>query len=198
MKVFKTILFWLWSCTYGCIMTLFGAIVSLGCLITGHKPHIFHGKVYFEIMNDYWGGLEAGPFFFVNKNASLYLKQHESGHGIQNLYLGPLFPFIVGIRSAMRYWLYEFTTHKGRCIYCGILSLIICLINGALLTVSLYFGLWWLYIIAGVVVAYFVWIATWLWVECHKFKTGYPDYDDFFWEGNASRVGAKLYPTDNK
>lgn len=197
MKIFKNILFWLWSCTYGCVMTLFGALMALGCLITGHRPHLFNGRVYFMIVNNTWGGLEAGPFFFTDKSPSLRLKQHECGHGIQNLYLGPLFPFIVGIRSAARYWLREFGTYKTRSVYCGIITLIACVLSGGLITLAGFLGILWLYIVVAVIVVYLIWITVWLWLENDKHKDKFPMYDAFFWEGNADRVGAKLFPTDN-
>lgn len=103
MKTFKTILYWLISFTWGIIMTLFGCICALGLLITGHKAKKFHYSIYFEV-GENWGGFEAGPFFFCNKNASLHIKQHEHGHGLQNLILGPIMPFLVSIPSCIRYW----------------------------------------------------------------------------------------------
>lgn len=106
MKYLKIVCFWLLSWTWGLPMTLLGAIISLGMLITGHKPKIFHYYIYFEVGNN-WGGFECGCFFFANKNSSLSLKQHECGHGIQNIIFGWLMPFIVSIPSAVRYWYRE-------------------------------------------------------------------------------------------
>lgn len=198
MKTFKNILFWVWSCTYGCVMTLVGAIGALMCLITGHKPHLFNGRVYFMIINDYWGGMEAGPFFFTDKRPTLHLKQHECGHGIQNLYLGPLFPFVVGLESVARYWLREFKTHKTRCTYCGVLTLIAAILINGLVTVTVFFPMIWLIIVTAVVSIYLIYLIIWIWIECKKHKEHFPDYDDAFWEGNATRVGAKLFPKDIK
>ena len=113
MKTFKAILFWLASCTWGILMTLFGAIVALALLISGHKPKTFHYLVYFEVGNG-WGGFEAGPFFVANKGVGLYLKQHEAGHGLQNIMLGPLMPFLVSIPSAIRYWYREIVVRTGK------------------------------------------------------------------------------------
>lgn len=106
MKIFKTVLYWLASFTWGIVMTLFGCICALGLLITGHKPQKFHYSIYFEVGQN-WGGFEAGPFFFCNKNSSLHIKQHEHGHGIQNIIFGPLMPFLVSIPSCARYWYRE-------------------------------------------------------------------------------------------
>lgn len=115
MKIFKAILFWLWSCTWGCLMTLVGAVVALGCLVTGHKPHLFHQNVYFRFGTGGWG-FNAGPFFFLSKDCgeSLHMKQHESGHGLQNLIFGPLTPFLVAIPSCIRFWYREWVVSSGR------------------------------------------------------------------------------------
>ena len=116
MKKFKSILFWLISFTWGLPLTLFGTVVALGCLITGHKPHRFYQHIYFSFGVGGWG-FEAGPFFFVSKDSEndLKLKQHESGHGIQNLIFGPLMPIIVCIPSCIRFWYREWLVkYKGK------------------------------------------------------------------------------------
>lgn len=113
MKTLKVIGFWLLSWTWGLPMTLFGGLVALGLLITGHKPKRFHHFIYFEVGSN-WGGFEAGCFFFANKNSSLHLKQHESGHGIQNIIFGWLMPFIVSIPSCVRYWYREIVVRTGK------------------------------------------------------------------------------------
>jgi Na+/H+ antiporter NhaA len=113
MKVIKTILFWLISWTWGLPMTLIGVVIALCLLITGHKPHRFHYSICFEIGNS-WGGFNCGCFFFSNKNPSLSLKQHESGHGLQNLMFGIFMPFVVAIPSCMRYWYREYLVKSGK------------------------------------------------------------------------------------
>lgn len=37
---------------------------------------------------------------------------HEYGHSIQNIIFGPLFPFVIGIPSALRYWYRELNSEK--------------------------------------------------------------------------------------
>ena len=115
MKTLKAIGFWFLSWTWGIIMTLLGAIIGLALMITGHKPHRFHYLIYFEV-GENWGGFECGCFFVCNKNASLHIKQHESGHGIQNIIFGVFMPFIVSIPSAIRYWYREiiYRTNKEK------------------------------------------------------------------------------------
>lgn len=95
--------FWLLSLTWGLPMTLFGAIVALALLVTGHKPKKYHYSIYFEVGRG-WGGFECGAFFVVCKDNGESLKRHEAGHGIQNCFLGVFTPFLVSIPSAIRYW----------------------------------------------------------------------------------------------
>ena len=108
----KGFLFWLASCTWGIVMSLFGFFVALGLLVSGHKPHIFHWYIYFEV-GEHWGGFECGTIFVVNHGAGLSIKQHEAGHGLQNIMFGPLMPLIVSIPSAVRYWVRHFKIKKG-------------------------------------------------------------------------------------
>lgn len=102
MKVVKTAFLWVMSWAWGVLMTSIGAIAALFLLVTAHKPKQFHGLVYFEVGKN-WGGFNCGPFFFVCSNHSLHTKQHESGHGLQNIMLGPVMP-IISVWSAIRYW----------------------------------------------------------------------------------------------
>lgn len=109
----KIIGFWVLSLTWGLPMTLFGALVAAALIVTGHKPKRFHYLIYFEVGRG-WGGFECGAFFVVNRGASLHLKQHEAGHGIQNIILGVFMPFVVSIPSAIRYWYREYLVKSGK------------------------------------------------------------------------------------
>ena len=102
----KKFFYWLLSLTWGLPMTLIGFIVSLVLLITGHKPHRFGYTFYFKVGKN-WGGLELGALFITDANPSKHTLYHEHGHGFQNLWWGPLFPFVIGIPSAIRYWYRE-------------------------------------------------------------------------------------------
>lgn len=106
MKTCKVILFWLLSLTWGIIMTGVGIIVAIIMLITFHQPKRFHYFIYFEF-GKFWGGVNFGPIFIVSKESTISTLQHEAGHGIQNIILGPLFPFLIAIPSAIRYWYRE-------------------------------------------------------------------------------------------
>lgn len=94
-------------------MSLIGAMASLVLLIIGYKPKKFYHIIYFEVGED-WGGLELGCFFICNKNSNLHIKQHEAGHGIQNIIFGPIMPFLICIPSAIRYWYREIQVRTGK------------------------------------------------------------------------------------
>lgn len=95
-------------------MTLIGAIIALGCLITGHKPKMFHHNVYFTFGEGGWG-FNCGAFFFLSKDAEIIaMKQHEAGHGIQNIIFGVFMPFIVALPSVIRFWWREYLVKSGK------------------------------------------------------------------------------------
>lgn len=107
----KKILYWIVSLTWGGLMTFIGLIVALVLLITGHKPYKFGYTFYFKVGKN-WGGLELGGLFITDSNPSLHTLCHEHGHGFQNLWWGPLFPFVIGIPSAIRYWYREIKYYR--------------------------------------------------------------------------------------
>lgn len=107
----KKILYWIVSLTWGGLMTFIGLIVALVLLATGHKPYKFGYTFYFKVGKS-WGGLELGGLFITDSNPSLHTLCHEQGHGLQNLWWGPLFPFVIGIPSAIRYWYREIKYYK--------------------------------------------------------------------------------------
>lgn len=94
------------QCTWGILMNIIGGLVILILICIGKKPHIFHNCVYVVLPGN-WGGLELGTFFIVSERASSRTYLHESGHALQNIIWGPLFLFVIGIPSAIRYWYRE-------------------------------------------------------------------------------------------
>lgn len=103
--VFKRILFYIASYTWGIIMSLIGGIIFLTLLCCGCESHIYYGRPYI-VIGERWGGFSAGCFFFVCRQSrhDNHVRSHECGHGLQNALFGPLFPFIIAIPSAIRYW----------------------------------------------------------------------------------------------
>lgn len=104
--IFKRTLFYILSCTWGAIMTAIGLVALLVTLPFG-KFGIYHGRIYKRIGKN-WGGVELGCFFLCDENAGEHTLAHEAGHGLQNCIWGPLFPFVIAIPSAVRYWYREY------------------------------------------------------------------------------------------
>lgn len=98
-KIAYHILSWTW----GLPMTLIGYIVALVLRLMGYTPFKWGGSTYFMVGKN-WGGVELGQIFVVDDSPTEYILNHEFGHSIQNCYFGFLFPFIVAIPSAVRYW----------------------------------------------------------------------------------------------
>ena len=94
-------------------MTLIGCLVASALIVAGKKPIKYGWCWYFEIGSG-WGGVNLGPIFIVSRGASKTMKNHETGHGIQNIKYGVLMPFLVAIPSAIRYWYREIRRRIGK------------------------------------------------------------------------------------
>lgn len=196
MKIFKGILFWLWSLTWGCVMTTVGLIVALTLLITGHRPYRFHWFIYFKVGGDSWGGFECGPIFIVDQTPTMHVKCHECGHGLQNLILGPLMPLVVSLPSAIRYWFREIKTKKGHVLY--IMGTMLGLLALAIPTTvcTFVFNIPWLIGISSAIAVYAFMVTGWQIKEFPKYHglhSEYPAYDAMLWEGLATRWGEKHF-----
>lgn len=55
-----------------------------------------------------------GLMFLRDTTSINSVDKHEFGHTFQNCLLGPLFPFLVAIPSATRYWIQEIRCRKGK------------------------------------------------------------------------------------
>lgn len=102
-KFLNNVVFYALSFTWGAIMSLIGLVAVLVLWIKGYKPQLFHNRIYVEVGHN-WGGVSLGCFILVCKEVDYNLLAHEAGHGIQNAIFGPLFPFVIAIPSAIRYW----------------------------------------------------------------------------------------------
>ena len=197
MNKLKLVLFYILSFTWGIIMSLLGSIVILFLIIIGKKPHLFHGRVYIQVGKD-WGGCEMGCFFICDDTPTLSLKQHECGHGIQNIILGPLTPFIVSIPSGLRYQLRERASYKGKYIFDTIVTLIFVAISSTVFALGIVFNNFIVLIIGDALLFYTIVIALWLFmIETPRYKTSpWPDYDEIHFEGGATRIGKALFPDE--
>ena len=99
--------------TWGIIMNLIGVLVLAVVMMANGIYWLFKRRCccsVYKYRNAIcivvpwnFGGFEMGMFFVRGKyNDSVCA--HEYGHGIQNLWWGPLFPFVIMIPSAARYW----------------------------------------------------------------------------------------------
>lgn len=194
-KFLSYFVYWLIQCTWGLPMTLIGAIIALGLLISGHKPKHLGPTVYFEV-GENWGGVELGGFFLCDKHSPLETKYHECGHSLQNMIWGPLMPFVVCLPSAARYWLFNFNSPLARAIYVSLLLLagIVVSTSGAVIF-ALIGGFKTIVILFEVLRMYFISLTIWLNVfQLPQFyKNNYPDYDKVWFEGQATEWGTQIY-----
>ena len=195
MKVLKTIGFWFIQCTWGFIMTLIGAITVGILMLMGNKPQHIGPNIY--IQTGYgWGGINLGPFFICSKSSGDETKYHECGHGLQNMIWGPLFPFVIGFPSLIRCWIRNRTTHLGKSLFnlAYFLISIVVTTAGAILFGPVIDGFKWLTIVFEVLRLYFLLVSIWLSaLEIPKYDHGYIDYDSIWFEGQATRLGIKVY-----
>ena len=105
-------LFYLLSFTWGLPMNLIGAIVALILKIKGYTPKKYGWFYNFELDVNF--GLELGIFIITPKDASLNLRNHECGHGVQNIYLGIFTPMVVCLPSAIRFHFRELVEKLGK------------------------------------------------------------------------------------
>lgn len=110
----KKTLYYLLSFTWGIIMTAIGFLVGGVLTLFGHRA-IKEGPCWCFIVGDNWGGVSLGPVMLMSpaNYAAGRTVGHEFGHSLQNCVWGPLFPFVVAIPSAARYWAREFQRNKG-------------------------------------------------------------------------------------
>lgn len=105
MKFISYLVFYIIQLTWGILLNVWGILVALFMIITLHKPHKFGPSIYFVCHKLDGFGFEAGIFFVIGKDCvGDEIMWHEAGHGVQNIIFGPLFPFIIGIPSVIRYW----------------------------------------------------------------------------------------------
>ena len=190
--------YWLVSLTWGGLMTWTGAFIALVMLLSRHAPQKLGPNVYFEVGLG-WGGMEYGAFFFVERNAARETILHEAGHGIQNLLLGPLMPFVVCIPSALRYWMRNCKTLAGKRVFSGAVCLLLALLGAAGMIVAAMLGLsggiWALFGVGLFLVLYAAALGVWMQAfEIPKYRYGaYVSYDGIWFEASATRLGEQYY-----
>ncbi len=116
-------LYYILACTWGIIMTVIGALVS-GVLAIAKlflkdkitfKP--YHWVYSISVGPNFWGGSDLGLCFLRDQKSGGYLAEHEFGHTFQNCLFGPLFPFLVAMPSACRWWYRVLKPNKNHTPY---------------------------------------------------------------------------------
>lgn len=108
-------IFYLLSFTWGIIVSLVGLFVLLFVKIFMNKEvDIFTvaGRIAIRFKNIHFGGLSLGVVYLVDKGNSRHTHKHELGHTIQNMWMGPFFPLLVGIPSAIRYHMWSYLSKR--------------------------------------------------------------------------------------
>ena len=93
-------------------MNIIGAVVALVFICMGYKPKTYFHGIYF-VKEGNWGGINLGNFFFVCEDVPYYT-EHEYGHALEGILLGPIMP-ILGLISLVRCW--YFNTHETKVEY---------------------------------------------------------------------------------
>lgn len=103
--------YYLLQFTWGLPMNIAGLIVAGIMMLCGKRPVRYGYGWCFEREGDW--GLELG-IFFIAPPTSTHTKNHELGHGIQNIYFGPLTVFIVSLPSVFRFQWRKLMTKLGK------------------------------------------------------------------------------------
>ena len=193
-KTIKIILYWFLQCTWGIIMTLAGAVGAIIMLCKGEKPRRFGYAIYF-VHGHGWGGVNLGGFFFVSHESDkLKTKAHEYGHSFQNAVLGPLFPFVVGAPSMIRYHLFDRYEVSAREKFVGVLFAIVAAVSVVFLLIGAFVNSVFVMIVGLIMGIYSIIILAWLFIrELPKIDSGKYGYYEVWFEHHAATYGMKIY-----
>lgn len=106
-------LYYILNTLWGFPMTLIGLLAYTVLTCCGYKAKDWATCKWFTVGKN-WGGVSLGFVIITDDNPSVKTLDHEFGHSLQNAVFGILFPFIVAIPSATRYWKREFDAKKGK------------------------------------------------------------------------------------
>lgn len=99
--------------TWGGIMTLIGYVARV--ILACRKIHgTDYGVARCYVCGRNWGGVSLGTTIIISETADEETIAHEIGHTIQNARWGLLFPFVIAIPSAIRYWYREYLKRSGK------------------------------------------------------------------------------------
>lgn len=98
MKPMKRILYTVLQLTWGLPQTLLGFAVFLK---NYKEPHSLHRYAIHTTWKRDLSGVSLGLFIFTGKGCTRDTKDHEFGHSIQSLILGPLYLPLIGLPSLL-------------------------------------------------------------------------------------------------
>ena len=104
--------FYLLSFTWGLPVTLGGCIAAGVLFLAGKRPKRYGWDFCFDKKVDW--GLDMGLFFIADAAGSRRLLDHEHGHSIQNIWLGPFMPLTVCLPSTSRFWVRRIAEKIGK------------------------------------------------------------------------------------
>ena len=187
--------YYLLSFTWGIIASTIGLVVMLVLAPFG-KVKFNRGRFY-VVVGKNWGGLELGCFYLICKNSELSRSTHAHegfGHSLQNCMLGPFFPFVVAIPSAVRYWVFNQRDYVARKRFVWLIASMFAGLTALSVLIPVLSGVMGWFILTTLIFIYGVIIVAWLWyVEVPKWKEKpYPQYDDAWFEGTATGWGLRL------
>ena len=187
MKIFYYIIQWTW----GIVMNIIGLCVFLFAKIKKYETYKYRNAICIVAPTNF-GGLELGMFFIRGKD-NQSVCPHEYGHGIQNLWWGPLFPFVIAIPSAFRYWVRNFKNTEEKKDFATTVF-VIALIPLCIITI-LSLCLSWLAvaIIGFLLMCYLIGLFLWMMLkEIPKYNNyAYVPYDSIWFEGQATNLGTR-------
>ena len=196
--ILNKFMYYFLSWTWGFIMSFIGLIVittlKVYLKLTGQSSKLqTWGYSKYLAFGSGWGGLEFGMWFLMDDSNYTPLKDHEFGHGVQNCWWGPFTLFVIFLPSSIRYWLRNFESMRSKRVFSGIITLVTWTVSVILLFIGFAFNSISLYIISSFIFIYFLIIALWLNLkEIPQYATNnYIDYDAIWFEGDATRTGAK-------
>jgi hypothetical protein len=187
MKIFYYIIQWTW----GIVMNIIGLCVFLFAKIKKYETYKYRNAICIVAPKNF-GGVELGMFFMRGKD-NQSVCPHEYGHGIQNLWWGPLFPFVIAIPSAFRYWVRNFKNTEEKKDFATTVF-VIALIPLCIITI-LSLCLSWLAvaIIGFLLICYLIGLFFWMMLkEIPKYNNyAYVPYDSIWFEGQATNLGTR-------
>ena len=184
----KKFIYYLLQWTWGLPMNIIGGIVCLIALCCKCPVQKYRNAIEILVPQNF-GGVELGMFFVRGKDCPS-VAPHEYGHTIQNLWWGPLFPFVVALPSAARYWIREIKTPQNRRKFVAILMAAVSLITLIIGVVSIIVGNLFFTLFAIALFCYGFVLCLWLTIrEIPDYEQKKTKYDDVWFEGQATKLG---------